>query len=390
MKLRLLFFALGLGCIFYFAPLIAAGLPVAWPLFWLASPTDEPIKQTGQGQNDGASAVELAPSLAQSSSSRAGSLALLKISKAGSPAIVKAGDPLTYTIIVSNTGTTAAQKVIIADKLPDGLHFHGESYITVSGGVKPQLQVGAQQITGTVEMLQPTGRVVIVGRVRVDHHVDETTLLNRAVVTATNNSNSNNWATVTTTLLTATPTAPPPATATPTATPTSPAAITTTPTLVSTPSATPTTLPDLADLQLKKTAAHDPVIGGSLITYTIQVSNAGPGPARNVVLRDLLPKALFFEGNSSLMVLLGQSPQLQLSRTELTATLSTLDVGGLLTITAPVRTPPTVINQMLINRATVTADTPDPQPANNNAGAPIVLFPPTLLERKNYLPLIAR
>lgn len=389
MKLRLLFFALGLGSIIYLAPLIVAGLPAAWPFLWLASPASEPNNQTDQEQNaDASTAAQLAPSLVQSGSSRAGSMALLEISKVGSPAIVKAGEPVTYTIIVSNTGTTAAQKVSIADELPAGLHFYGESYITVSGGVQPQLQVGAQRITGTVEILQPTGRIVIVGRARVDPHANQPTLLNRAVVTATNSSNSNNWATVSTTLLTATPTATP--SSTPTPTPTHPDTVTTTPTLVSTPSATPTTLPDRADLQIKKTAAHDPVIGGTLITYTIQVSNAGPGPARNVVLRDLLPKDLFYEGNSSLMVLLGQGPQLQLSRTELTATLSSLDVGGLLTITAPVRTPTTAINQMFINQASVTANTPDPQPANNNAGAPVVLFPSTLLERKNYLPLISQ
>jgi uncharacterized repeat protein (TIGR01451 family) len=389
MKLRSLFIALGLGCIFYLAPLIVADLPVAWPLLWLAAPTNAPTEQTAQRQQHSASAVvESKPNLPQGN--RSGlfqSAALLLIAKSAFPSTVKAGEPLTYTIVVSNTGTTAAQKVLIADVLPAGLRFYGESTITVVNGVSPQLQVGAQRITGTVETLQPTGRIVILGRALVDPHASGTTLLNRAVVTATNNSNPHNWAAVTTALLTATPTSIPSATATPTATPATP---TNTPTVTFTPSATPTRLPDLADLQIKKTSVRDPVIGGSLITYTIQVINAGPGPARQVVLQDLLPKDLFYEGNSSLMVLLGQDPKLQLSRTELTATLAFLNVGGLLTITAPVRTPATSINQMLINQATVTADTPDPQPANNNAGAPVVLFPATLLERRNYLPLITR
>lgn len=231
---------------------------------------------------------------------------------------------------------------------------------------------------------------MIVGRALVDPQAVGTALLNRAVVTATNNGHSTNWAAVTTELLTATPTSTPAATVTATATPTPLATITVQPTMSLTPSATPTTIPDLADLQIKKTAAHDPVMGGSLITYTIQVSNAGPGPARNVVLRDRLPKDLFFEGNSSLTILLGHAPKLQLSRTELTATLGSLEVGGMVTITAPVRTPVTVVNQMLINQATITADTPDPQPANNNAGAPVVLFPTSFTDRKNYLPLITR
>lgn len=385
MKLRSLFIALGLGCIFYLVPLIAADLPAAWPLLWLAAPTDKAVKQTGQSQSNSTGPVAQ-PALRRTQ----GSTALLLITKAAFPPTVKAGEPLTYTIVVSNTGTAAAQKLIIADQLPAGLHFHDESYITVDNGIRPELQVGLQQITGTVELLQPTGRVVIIGRALVDPNTTGTTLLNRAVVTATNNSNTNNWATVTTVLLTATPTPTPTTIATPTAAPTTLATATAPPTLVVTPSPTPTHAPDLADLQIKKTAAHDPVMGGSLITYTILVSNIGPGPARKVVVRDLLPKELFFEGNSSLTVLLGQTPQLQLSRSELTATLTILDVGGLLTITAPVRTPATVVNQMLINQATVMADTPDPQPANNNAGAPVVLFPSTFTDRKNYLPLITR
>lgn len=390
MKLRSLFIALGIGCIFYLAPLVIADLPVTWPLFWLAAPTDKAIVQTAQRNNLNAT-DEVAPPMQQGN--RSGSLArtaLLLISKSAFPLTVKAGEPLTYTIVVSNTGTTAAQQVIIADELPAGLHFYGQSTITVDNGIKPQLQVGAQQITGTVELLHPTGRVTIIGRALVDPAATGTTLLNRAVVTATNNGNRDNWATVTTTLLTATPTPTPVATATSSATPTTIATATTAPATVIMPSATPTNAPDLADLAIKKTAAHDPVVGGSLITYTIQVSNAGPGPARNVVLRDLLPKDLFYEGNSALTVLLGQTPKLQLSHTALTATLTILDVGGLLTITAPVRTPATAINQMLINQATVAADTPDPQPANNNAGAPVVLFPSALLERKNYLPLITQ
>lgn len=389
MKLRSLFIALGLGCIFYLAPLMIADLPVTWPLFWLAAPTDEPVVQTGQSNRTNR-AAELASGRQGNARSALDDTALLQISKSAFPATVKAGELLTYTIVVSNTGTTAAQQVIITDNLPTGLHFYGQSTITVDNGIKPQLQVSAQRITGTVETLQPTGRIVIISRTLVDLQATGTTLLNRAVVTATNNGNRDNSATVTTTLLTATPTSTPIATATPTVTPTTLATATPSPTTIITPSATPTNVPDLADLQIKKTAARDPIVGGSLITYTIQVSNAGPGAARKVVVHDLLPKDLFYEGNSALIVLLGQTPTLQLSQTELTATLMTLDVGGLLTITAPVRTPATVINQMLINQATVTADTPDPQPANNNAGAPVILFPSRLLERKNYLPLIAR
>lgn len=390
MKLRSFFVALGLGCLLYVVPLIVAGLPVTWPLLWLAAPTNTSVAPTSL--NEQANEVDEVASAPKQSNSQGSvdNTAILVISKAASAPVIKAGEPLTYTIVVTNTGAAAAQQVIIFDELPAGVHFYGESYIMVNKGVGTQLQVGSQRITGTIESLQPTGRVVIVGRALVDPNAVGTALLNRAVVTATNNGHSANWAAVTTELLTATPTATPAATATSTATPTPLVTATAQPTMPLTPSATPTAIPDLADLQIKKTAAHDPVMGGSLITYTIQVSNAGPGVARNVVLRDRLPKDLFFEGNSALTMLLGHAPKLQLSRTELTATLGSLAVGGMVTITAPVRTPATLINQMLINQATITADTPDPQPANNNAGAPVVLFPTILTNSKNYLPLITR
>lgn len=390
MKLRSFLIALGLGCIFYLTPLIAADLPLSWPLLWLAASTNEASRQVSSRQSNATEATsDLDPNLLQASTgSQARSSTFLLVSKLASSNMIKAGEALTYTIVVTNTGTSAAQKVIIVDELPDGLRFHGQSYISVMNGVKPQLQVSAQRITGTVETLYSTGRIVLIGHTLVEPNATGTTLHNRAVVTATNNENSNNWAEVVIGLITATPTVTPLPTATLTPVPTTPATAAATPT--ATLSSTPTSIPNQADLQIKKTAAHEPIMGGSLVTYTIQVSNLGPGPARNVLVRDLLPKELFFEGRSSLVVLLGETPKLQLSRNELTATVSLLGVGGLLTITTPVRTPITTINQMLINQAALTADTPDPQSANNNAGAPVVLFPSAISARKNYLPLITR
>lgn len=390
MKLRSLFIALGLGCVLYLTPLIAADLSPAWPLLWLAASTNQGGKPISAEENNSADVTRPFDQNAVqgTSSSQGRGTALLQIAKAASAAMVKAGEPLTYTIVVTNAGGAAAEKVIIRDELPTGLRFQGESHISVVNGVSPQLQVSTQRITGTVETLYATGRIILIGRAVVDPHATGAALDNRAIVTATNNGNSNNTAEVVTVLITATPTATPMPTATTTRSPTILA--TATATIQATRVATPTAAPDLADLQIAKTAAHDPIIGGSLVTYTIRISNLGPGPARNVMVRDLLPKELFFEGNSALAVLLGETPKLYLSRSELTATVSLLGVGGRLTITAPVRTPATVVNQMLINQATVTADTPDPQPVNNNAGAPVVLFPAILIDRKNYLPLITR
>jgi uncharacterized repeat protein (TIGR01451 family) len=49
-----------------------------------------------------------------------------------------------------------------------------------------------------------------------------------------------------------------------------------------------------ADLSVSKTDSPDPVVQGNNLTYTIQVSNAGPDTAMNVVLTDTLPGQVDF------------------------------------------------------------------------------------------------
>jgi len=44
-----------------------------------------------------------------------------------------------------------------------------------------------------------------------------------------------------------------------------------------------------ADLGIVKTDSHDPVIPGTLLTYTLRVTNYGPSAAENVVVTDTLP-----------------------------------------------------------------------------------------------------
>ena len=59
--------------------------------------------------------------------------------------------------------------------------------------------------------------------------------------------------------------------------------------LLSVPSAQPAP-GDVADLAVTKTDSPDPVLVGSNLTYTIQVTNSGPQAATSVVLSDKLPR----------------------------------------------------------------------------------------------------
>lgn len=305
-----------------------------------------------------------------------------------------AGEPLTYTIVVSNIESATAYNLLIADPLPAGVHFQGESTLRVVKGTDPQLHLSLQMLTGTVGSLLPTGRVEIMGRTVVENNGNSATLHNTAYVTATNDNNSsNNRVSIDTLLLTATPTITPtpipPQTPTQTALPTaSPTA--TAPTPTATPTLIATAVPNQADLQIRKFVAYKAVIAGASLTYTMQINNVGPGPAHNVVIQDRLPEGLVFEGAARLSVLHGEGAQLLLAQKQLTATVSVLNVTGTITITAPVRTIATAPTAILVNQAIVTSATPDQQPGNNSATAPLTVIAAPPIAEKYFLPLIRR
>lgn len=390
MKLRSLLIALILGCILSLAPVVNAYLPHTTTWQGLArlvkrqmTHSTQPQRQTPpQAAHPDPEQPKRAPTSAHSEA------ALLTVTKWSAPTVVTAGDPLTYTIIVTNTGTTAAHNIVLYDELPTDVYFRGESTLTVLKGEDPQLQVTERQVTGTVGTLQPTGRIIFIGRAIVDPTANRATLANTVLVTATTTNNVNTMATVETILVTPTPTATP--FPIPTLTPTATPALSVTATAVATMTPTATAIPDAADLQIHKGAAPDPVTAGTILTYTIVVNNLGPGRAYNLVIRDLLPPDLIFEGHSSLSVLRGEEPNLQLSRTQLTGTIAMLNVGGLITITTPVRAPIVMVNQMRVNQATIFATTPDPQPTNNSAGVPVTFLPAPIMEHRSFLPAITR
>src|SRR5215213_8650386 len=73
-----------------------------------------------------------------------------------------------------------------------------------------------------------------------------------------------------------------------------------------------------ADLAVSKGDSPDPVTAGSALTYTIQVVNAGPGPAANGVVIDDLPKGVSFVSAQSSQGVCGASGR------RVTCTLGTL------------------------------------------------------------------
>jgi uncharacterized repeat protein (TIGR01451 family) len=151
----------------------------------------------------------------------------------------------------------------------------------------------------------------------------------------------------------------------PTPTP-SPTSLTPQPTGTQTPTAgpTPTPTPAPADLTIAKTDSPDPVVSGTTLTYTIIVTNNGPGFSLGVNVTDPLPVGTtFISCNASQGSCSGPSVG---SNGTVTANFGTVGFPGFatLSIAVNVTAPPSVV---LTNVAVVTSATPDTNNGNNTS-----------------------
>jgi uncharacterized repeat protein (TIGR01451 family)/gliding motility-associated-like protein len=116
-----------------------------------------------------------------------------------------------------------------------------------------------------------------------------------------------------------------------------------------------------SDLSIAKMANVQQAVPGEAITYTLVVTNNGPSPARNVIVVDNLPAELsfvsaqhggvYFEESHKVEWLLGDMNQGETISIDLTLVLD----------------PNTPDGKSIINFASVTSDTNDPNPLNNSA-----------------------
>jgi uncharacterized repeat protein (TIGR01451 family) len=111
----------------------------------------------------------------------------------------------------------------------------------------------------------------------------------------------------------------------------------------------------LADLSITKRDSPEPVIPGSLLTYTLEVVNHGPDAAEAVVVSDTLPPEVSF---------VNATPPVSPSN-PLIWNLDMLLPQATQFITVVVQVDPEV-TQAFTNTASVSSDTPDPDPTNNH------------------------
>jgi len=246
----------------------------------------------------------------------------LSITKTVSPTTGQPGDTVTYTITVTNNGPNAASDVGVSDGWPSVVDFVS---CTETGG-KGSCGLSGGAVTASFASLSvnESQTVTIAGTVNSSAQ-DGVTVLNSASVSAlspTDPNSSNN---------------------------TSHASF---------------TIHNKADLVVTKTVSAAQVIAGDSFSYTIQVHNAGPYDARNVIITDSQPAGVTFNSCSSTVGtcnLLGGAATLNLASllNQASATITiqaTLNFG-------------TLDGSSITNTASGSESTFDPDPSNNSGSA---------------------
>lgn len=124
-----------------------------------------------------------------------------------------------------------------------------------------------------------------------------------------------------------------------------------------------------ADLAVTKTDSPDPVTEGGNVTYTVTVTNNGPGAATNVVLTDVLDGLVTFVSATPTQGTCGENMG------TVSCDLGSLANSATATVTLVVTTPDVVDTTQITNQASVSATEPDPVGANDSATEQTTVVP---------------
>lgn len=231
--------------------------------------------------------------------------------KTASPVPVEPGSTLTYTIGVTNRGPSPAENVRLTDAVPPVLSM---VEFSTDNGFTWQSWSGSYEI-GT--LANGASRTILI----------------RGLVTSSAAGSIINTAAVTST--------------------------TPDPDLSNNTSTTETPVVEQADISVVKLGSPNPVTPGGLLTYTVTVSNAGPGAAVNTTLTDNVPAQLtnveFSTDNGVTFRPWGGI-----------LSLGVLEPGFVLNVLIRGTVSPSA-SGTITNTAVVNSTTPDPNPDNNTS-----------------------
>ncbi|HYZ97300.1 MAG TPA: hypothetical protein VE575_01040, partial [Acidimicrobiales bacterium] len=239
----------------------------------------------------------------------AADLSVTKVADETSPLV---GDTVTYELVVSNGGPSAATGVSVSDELPADL-----SLVSASPECNPP--------SGGTITCAPSGGTLSAG-------ADATFTITVTVNASGAGSTVGNSATVTS----SSPHDPDPTNNT---------------------ASTTIQVQPQADLELTKTAADPTPEIDTDDTFTLEVTNHGPGDAENVTIDDPVPAGLSF---------VSASPGCQLQGNVVHCALGTVAADDTVGVTVTLRAGPAAHGQNIANLATAASSTDDPVPGNNS------------------------
>jgi uncharacterized repeat protein (TIGR01451 family) len=132
---------------------------------------------------------------------------------------------------------------------------------------------------------------------------------------------------------------------------------------------------DPADLSVDKADSPDPVSTDAMLTYTVDVANAGPDPAENVVLTDDIPGGVEFLTASA------TAGTCERQGGRVVCALGTIASGASVTATIEVRVKKK--KGTIENSASIASDTADPNSANDSDAQTTTIAGATRCKRRD-------
>jgi len=246
-----------------------------------------------------------------------GNEADVAVSKSG-PGSANRGATISYSVVVSNNGPSTAQSVSITDNVPSGLTFNQSASDPTCGDLGSQVNCGMFDITSG------GSRTVTIAFTVQSTAACSSTISNQATaaspISADPNSTNNSSNTVSTSI----------------------------------------TCNNEADLSITKTGPSS-VQPGTTLTYTIIVSNAGPGTAQTVSIANPIPSGLTLSSGAS-------DGSCAVNGANVLCNNITLANGQSKTLNIAFTVPSTATcNSSIANQATVSTSSTDPNAGNNTS-----------------------